>query len=166
MVSLMALKPSNGGAMRSRLLQLGVTGILSAALLCSAFGQGNSQGHGKGKGHNKHQDSDDQGESSRYFFAERDREITTRYYSNHGSNLPPGLAKRGGNLPPGLEKQLERNGTLPPGLQKRIAPCPVELERQLPPLPADYRRAVIGAHLVIFNRNTNVIVDVMKDVVR
>jgi len=42
----------------------------------------------------------------------------------------------------------------------------VELERQLPPLPADYRRAVIGAHLVIFNRNTNVIVDVMKDVVR
>jgi hypothetical protein len=42
----------------------------------------------------------------------------------------------------------------------------VELERQLPPLPADYRRAVIGAHLVIFNRNTNVIVDVMKDVAR
>jgi hypothetical protein len=153
--------------MRSRLLRLGVTGILSAALLASpALSQGNSQGHGKGKGHNKHQGSDEPGESSKYFFGERDREIITGYYSNRGSDLPPGLAKRGGNLPPGLEKQLERNGTLPPGLQKRIQPCPAELERQLPPLPADYRRAVIGAHLVIFNRNTNVIVDVMKDVVR
>jgi hypothetical protein len=78
----------------------------------------------------------------------------------------PGLAKRGGNLPPGLEKHLERNGTLPPGLQKRIEPCPEELDRQLPSLPAEYQRAVIGAHFVIFNRNTKVIVDVMKDVVR
>lgn len=153
--------------MRSRLLRLSVTGLLSAALLASpAFSQGNSQGHGKGKGHNKHQDSDEQGEVSRYFFGDRDREVITRYYSNRGSDLPPGLAKRGGNLPPGLEKHLERNGTLPPGLQKRIEPCPEELERQLPSLPAEYRRAVIGAHFVIFNRNTNVIVDVMKDVVR
>jgi hypothetical protein len=153
--------------MRSRLLQLSLTGILSAALFSSpAFAQGNSQGHGKGKGHNKHQDGDDQGENSKYFFSDRDREAITRYYSNHGSNLPPGLAKRGGNLPPGLEKHLERNGTLPPGLQKRIEPCPAELERQLPPLPAEYRRAVIGAHVVIFNRNTSVIVDIMKEVVR
>ncbi len=99
-----------------------------------------------------------------YEFGEHDREVITHYYSSRGSNLPPGLAKRGGNLPPGLEKQLERNGTLPPGLQKRVEPCPVELERQLPPLPAEYRRGVIGAHVVIFNRNTNVIVDVFKDV--
>jgi len=153
--------------MRSRLLRLSLTGLLSLALLASpAFSQGNSQGHGKGKGHNKHQDSDEQGEVSKYFLGDRDREIITRYYSNRGSDLPPGLAKRGGNLPPGLEKHLERNGTLPPGLQKRIEPCPEELERQLPSLPAEYRRAVIGAHFVIFNRNTNVIVDVMKDVVR
>jgi hypothetical protein len=82
------------------------------------------------------------------------------------SNLPPGLAKRGGDLPPGLQKHLEGNGTLPPGLQKRLEPCPVELERQLPPLPADYRRAVIGAHIVVLNKNTNVIVDIMKNVVR
>ena len=153
--------------MPSRFLRLGVTGVLAAALDSSpVFSQGNSQGHGKGKGHNKRQDRDDQGESAKYYFRERDREIITRYYSNRGSNLPPGLAKRGGNLPPGLERQLERNGTLPPGLAKRIEPCPVELERQLPPLPPDYRRAVIGAHIVILNRNTNVIVDVMKDVVR
>jgi hypothetical protein len=151
--------------MVSRYLRLGIAGMLSAALFCSpAFSQGNSQGHGKGKGHNKHED--DQGENSKYYFGERDREVITRYYSNRGSNLPPGLAKRGGDLPPGLQKHLERNGTLPPGLQKRLEPCPVELERQLPPLPADYQRAVIGAHIVVLNRNTNVIVDIMKNVVR
>ena len=101
--------------MPSRFLRLGVTGVLAAALVSSpVFSQGNSQGHGKGKGHNKRQDRDDQGESAKYYFRERDREIITRYYSNRGSNLPPGLAKRGGNLPPGLERQLERNGTLPP----------------------------------------------------
>jgi hypothetical protein len=153
--------------MLSRFLRLAITGILSAALFCSpALSQGNSQGHGKGKGHNKHEKDDDRGKGGKYVFSAHEREIITHYYSNQGSNLPPGLAKRGGNLPPGLEKQLERNGTLPPGLQKRIQPCPVELERQLPPLPTDYRRAVIGAHIVIFNKNTNVIVDVMKDVVR
>ncbi|HYT22302.1 MAG TPA: hypothetical protein VEW05_19000 [Candidatus Polarisedimenticolia bacterium] len=53
---------------------------------------------------------------------------------------------------------------MPPGLQKRVEACPVELERQLPPLPAEYRRGVIGAHIVVFNRNTNVLVDVLRDV--
>jgi hypothetical protein len=134
--------------------------IASVLVMAPAF----SQGKGKGKGHDKHDQGNDEGKHSKYEFGEDDREIITRYYSNRGSNLPPGLAKRGGNLPPGLERQLERNGTLPPGLQKRVEPCPVELERQLPPLPAEYRRGVIGAHVVIFNRNTNVIVDVLKDV--
>ncbi len=113
--------------------------IASALVMTPAFSQGNSQGHGKGKGHNKHAEGDDEGKHNKYEFGEHDREVITHYYSNRGSNLPPGLAKRGGNLPPGLEKQLERNGTLPPGLQKRVEPCPVELERQLPPLPAEYR---------------------------
>lgn len=153
--------------MLSRFLRFGATGILSAALFCSpAFSQGNSQGHGKGKGHNKRVQDDDQGPTVNFAFGVHDREVITHYYSTRGSNLPPGLAQRGGNLPPGLEKQLERNGTLPPGLQKRMQPCPVELERQLPPLPAEYQRGVIGAHVVIFNKNTNVIVDVLKNVVR
>ena len=153
--------------MLSRFFRLGVTGILAAALLCSpAFSQGNSQGHGKGKGHNKHQDNDDQGGGGKYVFTSHEREVITHYYSSRGSGLPPGLAKRGGNLPPGLEKQLQRNGTLPPGLQKKIQPCPMELERQLAPVPVGYQRAVIGAHIVIFNKSTNVIVDVMKNVVR
>ena len=151
--------------MLSRFVRYGITGILTVALLSGpAFPQGKGQGKGKGKGHDKQDQGADEGSTVKFGFGVHDREVITHYYSGRGSNLPPGLAKRGGNLPPGLEKQLERNGTLPPGLQKRIQPCPRELERQLPPLPAEYRRGVIGAHVVIFNRNTNVIVDVMKDV--
>ena len=115
--------------------------------------EGNGHGHGKAKGKYKHE------------FDDHDREVISTYYSARNSNLPPGLAKRGGNLPPGLEKHLEKNGTLPPGLQKKIQPCPVELVRQLPPVEPGYARGVIGAHVVLYNRSTNIIVDVVKDVV-
>ena len=140
-------------------------GFLALALAATpAFSQG------KGKGHNK-EDGDEghghgKGKKAKHEFDADDREVITSYYSSRRSNLPPGLAKRGGNLPPGLEKQLQRNGTLPPGLQKRVQPCPVELERRLPPVETGYVRGVIGAHIVIYNRSTNVIVDVMRDVVR
>jgi hypothetical protein len=128
-----------------------------------------AQGKGKAKGHDKKDqgDDDDQGRVyDKYRFRVEDREYVTTYYSKHGKGLPPGLAKRDGDLPPGLEKQLQRNGTLPPGLQKKLQPCPVEITRELPPLPPTYQRSVIGAHIVVFNKNTNIIVDVMKDVVR
>jgi hypothetical protein len=147
--------------MLSHFWKYGAAALMASALVMTPA---LSQGKGKGKGHDKQDQGDDEGKHHKYEFGEHDREVITHYYSNRGSNLPPGLAKHGENLPPGLEKQLERNGTLPPGLQKRVEPCPVELERQLPPLPAEYRRGVIGAHVVIFDRNTNVIVDVLKDV--
>jgi hypothetical protein len=166
--------------MSSRLLRYCFFGLATLALVTSpSYAQGNGQG--KGKGHQKHGNQDDEdrdrgdhgGHDKRggrtqvqIVFGARDRELISRYYSNRNSNLPPGLAKRGGNLPPGLEKHLERDGTLPPGLQKRVQPCPVELERQLPRLPADYRRAVLGAHIMIVNRKTNVIVDILTDVAR
>jgi hypothetical protein len=111
-----------------------------------------AQGHGKG--HNKH--NDDQGE---HFYKDHDREVIRDWYSRHSSSLPPGLAKRD-ELPPGLEKQLVQRGTLPPGLQKRLQPCPEELERRLPPPPPDCAHVVIGGHLVLLNRRTNVVVDI------
>ena len=148
-----------------RLWKLCCFGLLACSLALPALPQGN----GKGRGHHKQDGDDDEGhgkKKGKHEFGPHDRELISSYYASENSNLPPGLAKRGGNLPPGLEKQLERNGTLPPGLQKRLQPCPVELERQLPPLEAGYSRGIIGAHVVIYNRSTNVIVDIMKDVVR
>ena len=157
--------------MTTRLLKHFFAGLLACSLLTvPAFAQGNSQGHskGKGKGHDKDKGNDKKGKGgdAQYYFRSQDREIVTTYYSKHGSGLPPGLAKRGGDLPPGLEKQLQRNGTLPPGLQKKLQPCPVEITRQLPPLPVEYQRSVIGASIVIFNKNTNIVIDVMHDVIR
>ena len=153
--------------MKSQFLRAFSALLFSACLaLAPAWAQG--KGQGKGKGHEKHGQGEGKAAEAygRYGFRAEDREVVSRYYSKHGSGLPPGLAKRNGALPPGLERQLERNGTLPPGLEKKLQPCPVEITRQLPPLPAEYQRSVIGAHIVVFNRSTNIIVDVMKDVVR
>src|ERR1700675_3722717 len=134
------------------------TTATALALLLStgsvALAQG--QGKGKGKGHNKHGD-DDQGAQ---FYKDPDREVLRGWYGEHQSQLPPGLAKKD-RLPPGLEKQLVRRGTLPPGLQKKIQPCPPELVRYLPPPPPDCANVLIGGHIVLLNRKTNVVVDFM-----
>jgi len=153
--------------MQTRFIRLFFAGLLACSVATlPAFAQGNSHGNGKAKGHDKKDKDDDDRGPDQYQFRSQDREYITSYYSKHGKGLPPGLAKKGGNLPPGLEKQLQRNGTLPPGLEKKMEPCPVEITRQLPPLPPDYQRSVIGASIVIFNRKTNIVVDVMADVVR
>jgi hypothetical protein len=155
--------------MSKRLLRHFFAGWLACALLSvPALAQGN--GHGNGKGHDKKDKKDegadgDQGEG-RYQFQPRDRQVIATYYSKHGKGMPPGQAKRNGTLPPGLEKQLRRDGNLPPGLEKKMQPCPVEITRGLPPLSPDYRRGVVGTSIVVFNVRTNIVVDVMADVVR
>jgi hypothetical protein len=155
--------------MTTRFLRRFFAGLLACSLLTVptwAQGNGKAKGHDKDKKDKKDKGGDDDRGEAKYYFRSQDREIVTTYYSKHGKGLPPGLAKRNGDLPPGLEKQLQRNGTLPPGLQKKLQPCPVEIVRQLPPLPQDYQRSVIGASIVVFNVRTNIVVDVMYDVVR
>jgi hypothetical protein len=138
-----------------------------ATLAVPAFAQGNSQGHGNGK--NKHADNDvvqDSHASSSSVFSRSEREIITKYFHGGYSNLPPGLAKRNSDLPPGLQKQLAKNGTLPPGLQKRLTPFPPDLERRLPPLPDIYRRGSIGSSVVLIDRKTQRILDIIDAVIR
>ena len=121
-----------------------------------------AQGHGNGKGHEKH--GDGEGGDARYY-RDHDRETMHGWYEEHEDNLPPGLGKRG-RLPPGLEKQLVRRGTLPPGLQKRLQPCPEDLERRLPPPPPECAHVLIGGHIVLLNRRTNVVVDLVHFEIR
>ncbi len=125
-----------------------------AASFCLA-GVAFAQGHGHGKGHNKHGDDDD----SPVYYREHDRENIHEYYVENREHLPPGLAKRD-RLPPGLEKQLVRRGTLPPGLQKKLQPCPEGLERRLPPPPPECAHVLVGGHIVLLNRRTNIVVDI------
>jgi hypothetical protein len=135
---------------------LGGALALSLVFGQNALAQGNSEGHGHGKGHDKH--DDDRDEDHGYYYG-HDKEVHD-WYTAHGDHLPPGLAKKD-RLPPGLEKQLVVRGTLPPGLQKRIQPCPPELVRYFPPPPPECAHVLIGGHVVLLNRRTNLVVDVM-----
>jgi hypothetical protein len=99
----------------------------------------------------------------REYVVDRDghRRIVTDYYSRE--RLPPGLAKRN-SLPPGLAKQLRERGRLPPGLQKRLTPVPYPLVRRFPPTAPYYSRYFAGRDLVVVNRRTNRIVEIIPDV--
>jgi Ni/Co efflux regulator RcnB len=128
---------------------------ITVTILLSSGSIALAQGKGHAKGHNKHGEDDQDAQ----FYKDHDREVLRGWYDEHRDQLPPGLARKD-RLPPGLEKQLVRRGTLPPGLQKRLQPCPEEIERQLPPPPPDCAHVVIGGHLVLLNRKTNIIVDI------
>jgi hypothetical protein len=101
-----------------------------------------------------------------YFLAE-ERKIIEEYY-HHGKKskkgLPPGLAKRD-KLPPGLQKKLERDGQLPPGLQKRLEPLPADLHRRLPRLPEYWERVIVERDVILIDRRTNRILDIIEDVI-
>lgn len=100
----------------------------------------------------------DQGPDYEIRFSHRDRMLIRDYYRR---NLPPGLAKKG-RLPPGLEKQLYERGTLPPGLSGRSLPH--ELEQRLSRLPDRYARIRLGMDVVLLDRNTRIIVDLIRDI--
>jgi len=102
-------------------------------------------------------------------FGAEERRIIEEYYHKDNKRkrkgLPPGLAKRGGNLPPGLQKQLDKNGRLPPGLQKRLEPLPVDLERRLPRLPESWDRVILDRDIVLIDRRTQRILDIIENVI-
>ncbi|MCW8915170.1 MAG: hypothetical protein OQK24_04860 [Magnetovibrio sp.] len=76
--------------------------------------------------------------------------------------LPPGLAKRD-SLPPGLQKQLDKNGRLPKGLAKRDLPA--DLSAKLPARDQSQEVTVVEDDVVLVDKATGVILDVIKDVV-
>jgi len=102
-------------------------------------------------------------------FLPEERRIIEEYYHRgkrgKQKGLPPGLAKRGGNLPPGLQKHLDKNGQLPPGLQKRLEPLPVDLDRRLPRLPEHWERVILDRDVILIDRRTNRILDIIENVV-
>jgi hypothetical protein len=111
-------------------------------------------------------------------FTPEERRIIKEYYSKDiivqaqeqagqgkgkRKGLPAGLAK-GEKLPPGLQKQIERNGTLPPGLQKKVEPLPRDREVRLRQLPPEYARVTVGTDVIILDKTTQKILDLIRDV--
>lgn len=100
-----------------------------------------------------------------YVFDDRQETIVRDWFSNRQNlkGLPPGLAKRN-QLPHGLQRQLQKNGSLPPGLQKRIQLLPVELERLLPDLPHSIQRGMIGVDVVLMDKTSMRVLDIIRQV--
>jgi len=99
-------------------------------------------------------------------FLPEERRIIEAYYHKTGPSkgLPPGLAKKN-KLPPGLQKHLDRTGKLPPGLQKRLEPLPADLESRLPRIPDYWERVVLERDVILMDRRTQRILDIIEGVV-
>ena len=117
--------------------------ILLVALSLTAFAQG------KGKGHNKSAAVDRNDDTNYRIFSTSQRNSISSCLNNT-QGLPPGLAKRE-SLPPGLQKQLDRTGKLPPGLQKKVQPLPSQCSINLPKLPTDWQRVVLGDRVIVLD---------------
>jgi Ni/Co efflux regulator RcnB len=66
-------------------------------------------------------------------------------------------------LPPGIAKNLARGKPLPPGIAKQRLPD--DLIRRLPPVSAGYERVIVDGRLLLVAVATQVIADVLSDVI-
>jgi hypothetical protein len=132
--------------------------LLTVSLTPNAW----SQGKGKGKGNHKESQGSETA-TAVVLFGQRDQNLIRDWFWDNRNGLPPRLAKRE-SLPPGLQKQLRRNGTLPPGLQKKLVVLPVSLESRLSKLPGDLVRVVLGRDLVLMDRRSDTILDLLPGV--
>ena len=96
-------------------------------------------------------------------FSGEDRQTTDWWFRRN-----EGAIKRSydpaGKVPPRIDRELAPNDRLPAALPK--AYLPRGLERLLSPLPAGLDRLIVGHHIVLVDRRTSTVLDVMRDVVR
>lgn len=90
------------------------------------------------------------GDASGMKFSDSERAVIEAYYGKPSGPLPPQRAKAGEVLQAG----------------QRPAKLPVNLLSKLPDLPAPYTRYVLGNDIILVNRDTHVILDVIPQVVR
>lgn len=87
-----------------------------------------------------------------------ERRIIQDYFHGHAGDY--GKVKP---LPPGIRQKLARGGAMPPGIAKQALPG--DLYRRLPPRDGQAYH-IIGTDVVLVQVATQVIVDVLKDVLR
>lgn len=63
-------------------------------------------------------------------------------------------------MPGGIAKKLERGGTLPPGIEKTRMPA--DLARELPKRPADQELTIVEDNVVLLEKTTGRILDILK----
>jgi hypothetical protein len=96
-----------------------------------------------------------------------DGEISTirAYYRDHSvAQQGNGKGKKGAKgLPPGIAKNLQRGKPLPPGIAKQV--LPTGLIALLPPAPHGFERIEIAGKILLVEIATQVIHDVLEDVI-
>ena len=103
--------------------------------------------------------SDDSAAATPHFSA-RDRQLIRDYYSAGGRSRVSDAEERSRRGQSG--DALERGEKIRAGAAERSLPS--ELESRLTPLSEPYRRAVIGSNLVLFNRRTRIVVDIVRGI--
>jgi hypothetical protein len=97
-------------------------------------------------------------------FSKDEIAIIQRYYSQDRDDAGQGQKKQKGKpLPPGIAKNLERGKPLPPGIARQRLPD--SLLRQLPPVRGGYERVIVDGRVLLVEVATQVIHDVLLDVV-
>ena len=89
-------------------------------------------------------------DSSGMRFSESERKIIEAFYGKADGPLPPQRAKPGDVLDSGL----------------RPAKLPSDLVAKLPHLPAPYTRYTLGADVLLVNRDTHAILDLIPQIAR
>jgi len=99
-------------------------------------------------------------------FTDGEASTIRAYYRGYSA---PETGKRKGkkpgknSLPPGIEKNLRRGKPLPPGIAKQVLPS--GLVNLLPPPPHGFERVVLAGKVLLVEVATQVIHDVLEDVI-
>jgi hypothetical protein len=125
-----------------------VTALALAATTTAAAHQKSHGSHSQKAAKHESVANDAPRVSAQWRFSIGEQRVIREYY-----------APRYRSLPPGLQKKVVRGGQLPPGWQKKLQPFPVEVERQLAPLPPDCGRGVIDGHAVIYSTRSHTVID-------
>ena len=98
-------------------------------------------------------------------FSEVERQIIAEYFHKHGHSSGKKAKGKGKprGLPPGIAKNLQRGKPLPPGIAKQH--FPLGLIDLLPTAPRGFERIIVGGKIILVEVATQIIRDVLIDVV-
>lgn len=97
-------------------------------------------------------------------FSDEDIRIISAWYQDHGTARPDKRhGKKDGGLPPGIARNLQRGKPLPPGIAKQHLPG--SLLQELAPPPRGFERVIAGGRILLVEIATQVIHDILTDVI-
>jgi Ni/Co efflux regulator RcnB len=98
-------------------------------------------------------------------FSSKEVSIIRDYYAHAPQDAGKGAQKKqkGKPLPPGIAKNLQRGKPLPPGIAKQQLPA--DLARRLPPVQPGYERVSVDGRVLLLETATQVIHDVLEELI-